>query len=68
MMSLTVCSLVLQSAPMGRCLMTVQVPVHMSVRTCGHTLSVYLDPAPLGALALLDRSEHLRLRVCENFI
>lgn len=58
MMSLTVCSLVLQSVPVGRCLVTVQVLVHTSVRTCGHTLSVYLDPASLGVLALLDRSEH----------
>lgn len=68
MMSFIVCSLVLQSVPVGRCLVTVQVLVHTSVRTCGHTLSVYLDPAPLGALALLDRYEHLRSRVWENYI
>lgn len=36
--------------------MTVQVPVRIPVRTCGLTLSVYLDPAALGVAALLDRS------------
>lgn len=65
-MSLSVCPLVLQSVPMGRCLMTVQAPVRMSARTCGLTLSVCPDLAPPGALALPDRSEHLRLHLCEN--
>lgn len=68
MMSFVVCSLVLQSVPASRCLVIAQVPVHTSVRTCGLILSVYLDPALPGVLALLDRSEHLNLHVCASFI
>lgn len=51
----------MQTVPAGRCLVTVQALVHILVRTYGRTLNVYLDPAPLGALALLDRSVHLSL-------
>ena len=58
----------LQSVPAGRCLVIAQTPVHSSVRTCGPILSVYLDPALPGVLALLDRSEHLNLLMCASFI
>lgn len=59
-----ICLCLLQSVPASRCLVTVQAPVHTPVRTCGNTLSVYQDPAPLGVLALLDRSGHYCLCVC----
>lgn len=65
-MSPSVRPLVSQTVPMGGCLTTVQAPVRLSARTSGHTLSAYPDLAPLGALALPDRSEHLRLHMWEN--
>lgn len=50
-----ICFMFLQSVPARRCPVTVQLPVRIPARTCGHTLSVYLDPARRGAHALVDR-------------
>lgn len=54
----------MQSVQLGRCLVTVLAHVHIPVKTCGHTLSVCKDPAPLGVLALLDRSGRFTLCLC----